>query len=391
MSIILWILLTFIVFLIVVLIHEFGHFFTARMTGMKVEEFGFGIPPRIKTLFRDKHGTDYTFNALPIGWFVRILGEDSHSPDKNKAWAFITKKWYQRALVLVAWVTMNFILAWVIFSGLFMYGMHPVTVAPFSDEPTGSMFIPSFSEARDMGFVSYSWITFSPLTGSVAYNAWIREGDFLESIDGQIVTTREAIIDLIRENKPLDIFIKREGVQIPLTVVPDNGKVWMYINYDNLHINKDFNYQKSWFQALISWARETYNTSILTLDFLGQILEKLFAPKTSTDREEAKTLLSGPIGVGATFIDMVDAHVPFTLILLVIALLSVNLGVVNLLPFPALDGGRLLTTTVLSLLSYFPRASRYFQYFERAFHMVGFILLLALMLYIAGLDVSKFF
>ena len=67
MSIILGILLTFVVFLIVVLIHEFGHFFTARMTGMKVEEFGFGIPPRIKTLFRDKYGTDYSFNALPIG------------------------------------------------------------------------------------------------------------------------------------------------------------------------------------------------------------------------------------------------------------------------------------------------------------------------------------
>lgn len=67
MSIILGILLTIIVFLIVVLIHELGHFSTARWTGMKVEEFGFGIPPRIKTIFRDKQGTDYTFNALPIG------------------------------------------------------------------------------------------------------------------------------------------------------------------------------------------------------------------------------------------------------------------------------------------------------------------------------------
>jgi regulator of sigma E protease len=80
---------------------------------------------------------------------------------------------------------------------------------------------------------------------------------------------------------------------------------------------------------------------------------------------------------------MVDAQVPMTLILLVIALLSVNLGIVNLLPFPALDGGRLLTTTVASLLSYFPRTTRYFQIFEHGFHFIGFVLLLILMIYIA--------
>jgi regulator of sigma E protease len=391
MSIILGLILTFIVFLIVVLIHEFGHFFTARMTGMKVEEFGFGIPPRIKTVFRDKQWTDYTINALPIGGFVRILGEDSHSPDKNKAWAFITKKWHQRALVLVAWVTMNFILAWVIFSWLFMYGMKPVMTSPFSDEPTGSMFIPSFSEARDMGFISYSGITFSPLTGSVAYNAGIREWDFLVSINSQKLPSRESIVELIRENKPLDFLVMRNSTIVPLTVVPQSGKVGMYIEYNELQVNKEFKYQVSFPKAILAGARETYATSIFTLDMLGTLLEKLFAPKTLTDREEAKELLSGPIAVWATFIDMVEAQVPFTLILLVIALLSVNLWVVNLLPFPALDGGRLLTTTVSSLLSYFPRTTRYFQIFEHGFHFVGFVLLLILMLYIAGLDISKFF
>jgi regulator of sigma E protease len=197
MSIILGLILTFVVFLIVVLIHEFGHFFTARMTWMKVEEFGFGIPPRIKSIYRDKHGTEYTINALPIGGFVRILGEDSHSPDKDKKWAFITKKWYQRAIVLVAWVTMNFILAWVIFTWLFMYGMQPIMTSPFSDKPTWSLFIPSFTEAKELWFlVSNSGIILSPLQDSIAYKAWIRDGDILESINEQFLTNSKDVIEV---------------------------------------------------------------------------------------------------------------------------------------------------------------------------------------------------
>ena len=84
MSILLGILLAFIVFLIVVVVHEFGHFSTARLTKMRVEEFGFGLPPRAFKLFRDKKGTEYTWNWLPIGGFVRILGEDPTGEDANK-------------------------------------------------------------------------------------------------------------------------------------------------------------------------------------------------------------------------------------------------------------------------------------------------------------------
>ena len=83
MSIFLGILLTVIVLLIVVMIHEFGHFITARLTGMKVEEFGIGLPPRARQLYTDKKGTAYTLNWLPIGGFVRILGEDPNSSDSK--------------------------------------------------------------------------------------------------------------------------------------------------------------------------------------------------------------------------------------------------------------------------------------------------------------------
>ena len=84
-----------------------------------------------------------------------------------------------------------------------------MTIAPGNGSPTGSFFIPSFTEARDMNFLSYSGVTFSPLTGSIAYNAGIREGDFLLSINGNEVNTRESIITVIRENRPLDFLVRR--------------------------------------------------------------------------------------------------------------------------------------------------------------------------------------
>ena len=90
----------------------------------------------------------------------------------------------------------------------------------------------------------------------------------------------------------------------------------------------------------------------------------LFDPKNDKEHEEAKTMLAGPIGLGSTFVSIVENSVPLTIILVMIALLSINLGVVNILPFPALDGGRIVTTTLYSLFSYIPHGNRYFSKVE---------------------------
>lgn len=130
MTILLGIFLTFLVFFVVVMIHEWGHFITARLTGMKVLEFGLGIPPKIKKVFTDKKGTDFTINALPIGGFVRIDGEDMTKPSAFADGAFMSKKLPARLLVLSAGVIMNIVLAWVIFTGLFMTGVRPLSPLP---------------------------------------------------------------------------------------------------------------------------------------------------------------------------------------------------------------------------------------------------------------------
>lgn len=102
-------------------------------------------------------------------------------------------------------------------------------------------------------------------------------------------------------------------------------------------------------------------------------------------------MLAGPIGLGSTFISIVENNVPIRIILVMIALLSINLGVVNILPFPALDGGRIVTTTLYSIFSYIPKGQQYFTQVEGVLHTVGFLMLMGFMIYVSGLDIVRFF
>ena len=111
------IVIALIVFSVIVFFHELGHFIAARRAGVKVEEFGLGIPPRAMKLGTDSKGTLYTLNWLPIGGFVKLKGEDIiHATDPT---SFASKGYWARTMILLGGVTMNFLLAWVILVGLF--------------------------------------------------------------------------------------------------------------------------------------------------------------------------------------------------------------------------------------------------------------------------------
>lgn len=388
MSIFLGILLTLIVLLIVVMIHEFGHFITARITGMKVEEFGIGIPPRAKRFFTDKKWTEYTLNWLPIGGFVRIVGEDPRSPESTVKWSFITKPWLSRVLVLVAGVTMNFFLAFAIFTGLFLYGTKPMAIIPI--EWSHSILLPSDYEAIEKGYLTHSGIIVESISGSVAQLAGIGSGETLVSINGIVPRLSQDIIKIIQENKEFEIVLWTDTLRT-IRVTPKDGKIGMMIGYKNLKVNENIHIQYSGFTAIQKGASETLATTKITFSFLSRMVVGLFQPKNETEHKEAKAMLSGPIGLGSTFVSIVKENVPMSIILVMIALLSINLGVINILPFPALDGGRIVTTTLYSISSYFPHGKRYFSKAEGFIHTIGFFILLAFMLYVSGLDISRFF
>lgn len=393
MSVILGIFLTLGVFFLVVLVHEFGHFFVARWTGMKVLEFGFGIPPRMKRLFTDKKWTDFTLNWLPIGGFVRILGEDPRSSDAFQKWAFLTKNLFQRVAVLIAGVVMNFVLAWVIFSTIFFLGTKPLSFLPIDIGNTHSYFMPSFSEAVDRDIILYDGIALSPLTGSIAEKSWILPWDTVLSLNGKPVLKLEDVTDALVIGWASDMVVRHSNSREEhIVVTPENGKIGVMVSYKNLTLNQDIPVERFWLSdSLIMGAKETYFTSVLTLKVLGKTFQGLFFSKNVSERENAKEMLSGPIGVGNAFVSMVEMHVPVMIIFIFVALLSVNLGVLNILPFPALDGGRIVTTVFYAFFSLFKKWRERFLIFEGIFHSVGFFILLVLMLYVAGLDVMRFF
>jgi regulator of sigma E protease len=196
----------------------------------------------------------------------------------------------------------------------------------------------------------------------------------------------------IQKNQPLVMSVLINGIKKDINIVPENGKVGIYISYKSLDITKNLSIQKTGLDGIVAGARETYYSSRLTLSFLGDMIHGLFVPKNPREHEDAKSMLSGPIGIGATFVGLVQIGVSLSTILIIIALLSINLGVVNLLPFPALDGGRLVTTTLYSLIVQINKKSEAtFLKYEKYFHTLGFILLMILTLYVAGLDISRFF
>ncbi len=391
MTIFLGILLTLVVFTFIVFIHEMGHFITARMTGMKVEEFGIGIPPKARILGHDKKWTEYTLNWLPIGGFVRIKWEDPASPEARAKDAFSSKKWWARALVLIAWVTMNFLLATVIFFWFFITGASPLGPNMLLDTNYWSYLLPSFEESLRIGYIQYDGISLTALSGSVAERSGILPGDMLESLDGEKMKDIEVFRARITEWKTRTLIVSGTGGMRTIVVTPEWGKIGTYLGYKNLTIKKDYLREFGFFESLGKGLHETYALSRMTLDVLGSTLRKLVSPVTPTERKEAQEMLSGPIGIGSTFVDVVDFGITWKMLFSIIALLSINLWVLNILPFPALDGGRLFSTSIMAFISLFTKKNTLLIQLEWYIHGFGMILLLGLSLIIAFFDVFRLF
>lgn len=387
--VILGILLTLLILAIVVFVHEFWHFSLARYTGMRVEEFGFGIPPRAKKIFTDSKGTDYTLNWLPIWGFVRIKWEDPTAEDAHDEGSFSLKKWWARAAVLIAGVMMNFLLAWVIFTLLFAVWISPLAPNALIEKDYGSFLLPSMNEAVQNGYISYDHIMLSPVGDGPAQKAGILPWDHLVHIEGETLRSIEDFIAITKKNQPFHLIVSGTGWSRSLIVTPKNGKISAYLSYSGLTLSRDFVIHHPPWDAIIAGARETLALSLMTIDLLKSTLRKLFAPRDPQERVEAGKMVAGPIGMWAGMIDILRFWLTPSLFLLLVALLSINLGVINILPFPALDGWRLVSTTIVSLIGLFTEEKKSVILVERWIHIFGMIFLLAISLVIAFYDVIR--
>ncbi|MBN2096207.1 site-2 protease family protein [Candidatus Peregrinibacteria bacterium] len=359
-----------IIFSILVLVHEWGHFTMARRAGIKVEEFGIGMPPRAKTLFKDKKGTVYSLNWVPFGGFVRLFGEDSVDPKilKDKK-SFASKSIAQRTSVIVAGVFMNFVLAWVLITIGFMVGMKPFLV---TQEDVQRGIESGIVEAQTILYV-HEVEEGMPLSAT-----GLRAGDYILSVNGVEVTENMDLSQVIKPNALATILYIRNSLEKTLEVRADEaGKVGMTISTEN-YVREVKEVRYPFYQAPVKAVQEIGRLSVLTVKMIGTVVVSVVA------RFKVPEGVAGPVGIAKlthTFTQQgFMALVQFT------ALLSISLGVINIMPFPALDGGRFLFIIFEVITRRRANAKM-----EAVVHTVGFALLMLLILFITWNDIVNLF
>ena len=359
-------MITAIIFIIIigilVFVHEFGHFVMAKRAGMKVEEFGFGFPPRI---FGIKKGeTIYSLNWIPFGGFVKIFGESGEGEDSPRS--FVSKSIWARSKVIVAGVVMNIILAAVLLGFGNIFGLR--TAIP--EDPSLKaenikvqiVYVSPDSPAQNVGLEALDEIV------------GFKEGSRLIQIKN-IKETQEYIKNSL--GKEITMIIRRGDIDLEEKIVPrinppaGDGAVGI-----SLAVTGILKYP--WYQAFYKGITQTAFLTSATVGGYAGIIKNIFI-SGSTGAE-----LSGPIGI-AIYTGKA-AKIGFTYLMQFTALISVNLAVLNIIPFPALDGGRLLFIIVEKF-----KGKPISRKVENMINGIGFSALILLMIYVTSKDIIKFF
>lgn len=338
---------------VLILVHELGHFFAARLVGIRVEEFGMGLPPRLYG-YKAKSGVIYSFNWIPFGGFVKMYGQDDLRPDGGAAYgddSFVSKTPLQRAFVLVAGVVMNLLLTILIFTAIAI-GQGKQGVELYIDEVV-------------------------PTAPAAAAN-W-QPGDRIVSVAGQEITDALVLRRLTEEyaGREMPVTVERNGqliatVVVPRTVVPEGeGRTGVMLAQRTVYTDIPL------WEAPVQGLRTTWTTFQLMYTGLWQMV---------SGQGNLRDVV-GPVGMGQVTSEIVErSPLPLWVTLgNLAALLSLNLFLLNLLPLPALDGGRL----VFVILEMLRGGRKVAPEREGLVHFVGLMLLLTLMFVIGYFDIAR--
>lgn len=353
-------LLTLIIFIIIlailILVHEFGHFVVAKKSGVRVDEFGFGFPPK---LFSWKKGeTRYSINLVPLGGFVKIYGEQGEG--KGEKNSFMSKSISRRAMIIASGVLMNFVLA------IFLFSLGNFIGAPTVID--NEILFPD-AKVRDIKVQIIGVMQQSP-----AEKAGFMAGDIL--VDAN---TPESFQNFVSANqgKEIGIRVKRGAETLNLKVVPERIPEGIGARI-GVSIDRTGIVSYSWWKSIYKGIQDTIDFIVLIVVTLAEVIHKAFLG------EQVGEVLTGPIGIYN--ITAQAAGMGFIYLIQLTALISINLGLINILPFPALDGGRLLFLAIEKI-----KGSPVSQRVENAAHAVGFALLILLMIFITWRDIVRFF
>jgi len=353
---------------VLIFVHELGHFLVAKKSGIRVDEFAVGFPPKLWSW--TKGGTKYALNLIPIGGYVKIFGEsaDEEALDPENKDSFLNKSRWTQAAVLVAGVAFNIIFAWILFSISLMAGFPSVVTEQNSEDIKES----------------YVVIT-NVFSESPAAQAGLQSGDQIVGIsrDGQNLDisdiTVSSIQDFISSDlSQLEIEVQRLDEKTILEITPEIGIIGAERPAVGISLDRIGKLQLPFFEAL--WRGVSMTGQMIKEIFIGLtgLLGQVFTGKGSFDD------VAGPVGI----VGLVDSASNFGLTYLLgfTAFISINLAVLNILPFPALDGGRLLIVLIEGVTRRRIKPS-----IVNAINATGFILLLLLMLIITINDVIRLF
>jgi len=374
-------ILTIIVFILIlgllIFSHEFGHFISAKKAGMKVEEFGFGFPPR---LFGIKKGeTLYSINLIPLGGFVRIFGQQRPEKEKKisskkisqklKKRAFYNKPIWQRAIVLVMGVTMNLLLAVILLSVV-----HGLGVPTIIEE--GSATIADKAKNVQIQIIGVA-------ADSPAQETGLKVGDAIKKFEirnskfeiNEVEELQELVARYVGQE--ITLVIQRGEESLEKTIIPrisppeEEGPLGIVLAKTGL-------VSYPWHLAVWQGLKATGRLVITFITLFYQLFKNLIVEGTLMAE------LAGPVGIAALTSQVTKLGLVY--ILQFAAILSINLTIINAIPFPALDGGQLLFLAIEKI-----KGSPVSAKLENLINNLGFVFLIALMILVTFRDVARLF
>ncbi len=367
-------------FISLVLIHEWGHFTAARKNGVEVEEFGLGFPPRAKVLTK-KNGTVYSLNWLPLGGFVKLKGEHDADTGKGSYGAASTKT---KVLIMLAGVGMNLIVAYLLFMVVAWIGMPTV----IENQYTVASDTKVIRDYDNKGVSKVSEV----VANSPAAKAGIVAEDQIVSINGITIDQPAALSEQTKANagKTVQVVTKHGDAESTRSIT---------LNQDSPHLGvagysaeSGMQVRRSTWSAPIVAAGVTKDFTIATLKGLGGAIKGLGSliaggvtgNKTARQagQSAASEQVSGPVGIVRVLYEGSKLGIGF--MLFVIAIISLTLAIMNVLPIPALDGGRLYVTLVFRLFK-----KKLTQSLEERIQLSGFALLMVLFVLVTIVDITR--
>lgn len=369
-------ILGIVLFIGLVLVHEWGHYIVAKRNGVEVEEFGLFFPPRAKVLTK-RDGTEYTLNWLPLGGFVKLKGEND--ADKRKG-TFGAATTFVKSKIMLAGVAMNLIAAFVILTIIALIGM-PQLVNN------------QFTVRSDTNVTRNDVLVGAIEKGSPADKAGLEQIDMIRTIgvdgktpvaiekaDDLVATTQkfageEVVVSYTRDGEQGSTNVQlREKTEVEASRKTDKPKGYLGVT------PSEYTLQRSTWSAPVVALGLMKQFTVLTFQGLGTAISSLF----HGDTQKASEQVAGPVGIFVVLQQGTLLGIQY--ILMIIAIISLSLAIMNALPIPALDGGRLFVLLVSRALNK-PLSKET----EEAIHGTGFVLLLGLIVLITIVDVKRFF